>query len=149
MTFPPDANPKRPTPPKDESTPVVQDEIEAAGLLWQALCEGLEKRFSLFVFRGFIRPLMPVRLDDGLFTLAAPSPFHRDWVRDHYAAVLEEETRALVGALVRVSVVHDPRIPMPEALDAPPAGVMPEEPPSCDPTRASSAPEMPAARSQN
>ena len=127
MTLPPDSQPKTPLPIADEPVPAaVQDEVEAAGLLWEALCEGLEKRFSLFVFRGFIRPLAPVRLDDGLFTLAAPSPFHRDWVRDHYAAVLEEETRALVGALVRVSVIHDARIPVPQAPvsahDAPSGG---------------------------
>lgn len=115
MTVPPDANRNCPLPPQEVPVIPVQDAVEASRVLWHALCEGLEQRFSLFVFRGFIQPLMPVRLDDGLFTLAAPSPFHRDWVRDHYASVLEEETRQLVGARVRVSIVHDPRIVFHEA----------------------------------
>lgn len=114
--------------------PELPSEADAAAYLWRALLKELERKMSVFVFRGFLEPLVPIRLDDGLLTLAAPSAFHRDWVRDHYVAVLEECARELVGTRVRLTVVHDERLAPPSALargeaddgapDAGPAGAM-------------------------
>ncbi|MFZ9888976.1 MAG: DnaA N-terminal domain-containing protein, partial [Myxococcota bacterium] len=86
------------------------EELDAGEELFAAMLEGLSQRVSLFVFRGFFEPLFPLRLDDRLLTLAAPSAFHRDWLRDHYIDLLEQAASECLGGRARVAIVHDERI---------------------------------------
>jgi len=78
---------------------------DAASLLALALAD-LEQRLSLFVFRGFFEPLVPISLTDDELTLGAPSRFHADWLRDHYHDEIERALRARTGAPLKVTVVE-------------------------------------------
>lgn len=95
--------------------PYAEAEAEAALALFAAMLARLGRRVSLFIYRGFFEPLVPVRVDDQLLTLAAPSPFHRDWLRDHYADLLEQAATEVQGERMRVALVHDERITGPSA----------------------------------
>jgi chromosomal replication initiator protein len=89
---------------------IATQEAEAAAALLADTLRNVRPRISLFVFRGFFEPLHPLRLDDALLTLVAPSDFHRDWLRDHYQDALDEAATAAAGRTVRVTVIHDPRL---------------------------------------
>ena len=88
--------------------------VLSAEALVDAIRVELRREMSLFAFRGFFEPLVAVRLDDELLTLAAPSTFHRDWVRDHYVSQLEELASLTAGHRVKVTIIHDPRLELPE-----------------------------------
>lgn len=93
----------------------AEAEGEAASALFTAMLARLSRRVSLFVFRGFFEPVVPLRLDDRLLTLAAPSGFHRDWLRDHYVDLLEDAAASVAGHKMRITLVHDERITGPSA----------------------------------
>ena len=96
------------------STLIAIEETEAAALLFAETLRYMRPRISLFVFRGFFEPVHPLRLDDALLTIVAPSDFHRDWLRDHYQSELNESASLAAGHAVRVTIIHDPRL-VPEA----------------------------------
>jgi chromosomal replication initiator protein len=78
---------------------------DAAGVF--ALAQrALEKKLSLFVFRGFFEPLVPISLDDALLTIGAPSRFHADWVRDHYLDEIALALRETTGERIAVAIIE-------------------------------------------
>jgi chromosomal replication initiator protein len=67
----------------------------------------LERRMSLFSFRGFIDPLQVLHWHQaplGQLVIGAPTVFLRDWVHDHYQDVLHEVAAQLVGHPLEVVV---------------------------------------------
>jgi chromosomal replication initiator protein len=96
----------------------ADSEQDAAEALFRAALARLERTVSLFVYRGFLAPLVPLRLDDELLTLVAPSTFHRDWVRDHYAEALEKVLSSVSGKKTFVTVIFDARLVDPETRAA-------------------------------
>jgi chromosomal replication initiator protein len=106
-------------PPEPRATGIIAEaEAAAAAVLLEGALVELRSRVSLFVFRGHFEPLLPLRLDDELLTLVAPSGFHRDWLRDHYAVELDEAATAAAGHPVKVTVIHDARLVPAEQLEA-------------------------------
>lgn len=99
----------------EEPCPWAEEEAAQAHTLFEAMLQRLSRRVSLFIYRGFFEPLVPVRVDDRLLTLAAPSAFHRDWLRDHYVDLLESAAAEVQGERMRVALVHDERITGPSA----------------------------------
>ncbi len=83
-----------------------------ATALFSAVLERLRPRVSGFVLHGFFEPLVALSLDEDALVLGAPSPFHRDWIRDHYTAELTAELRGLTGLGIAVRVEHDPAAPV-------------------------------------
>jgi chromosomal replication initiator protein len=115
-------------------------EAEAASGLFAGMLARLQQRLSLFIFRGFFEPVWALRLDDRLLTLAAPSPFHRDWLRDHYGDLLAEAATEIAGQPMRVTVVHDERLtdsrPPAEPVPGPqPTGIEAGQPQGSAPPR--------------
>jgi chromosomal replication initiator protein len=106
---------------------IAAAESEAAATLLEGMLLELRSRVSLFVFRGHFEPLLPLRLDDELLTLVAPSAFHRDWLRDHYARELDEAASSAAGHDVRVTVIHDERLVPREQLEAARAAAPPAQ----------------------
>ncbi len=66
--------------------------------------DSLRGPVSFFVWEGFIKPLVPVAASSQSCTVAAPSAFHRDWVRDHYAQTITEALKAQWGCLVELKI---------------------------------------------
>jgi len=89
---------------------IATGEMEAAAVLFTETLRFMRPRISLFVFRGFFEPVHPLRLDDELLTVVAPSAFHRDWLRDHYQADLDEAATSAAGHPVRITIIHDSRL---------------------------------------
>lgn len=100
------------TPPEapQASPPVPAADRGAAdaALLFQTVLERFRPRVSGFVLHGFFEPLMALGLDRDTLTLGAPSVFHRDWIRDHYADEIGAELSAIAQLPLRVVVEHVP-----------------------------------------
>lgn len=82
--------------------------------------DSLRGQVSFFVWEGFIKPLVPVATSPRSCTVAAPSAFHRDWIRDHYAQTITEALAAQWGCLVELEVTLQESQAVP--ADSQPAG---------------------------
>lgn len=91
----------------DAERPAHDVDQAPARALFDAILRRFDGRLSLFVLRGWLEPLAPVHLEEGVLTLAAPSAFHRDWVRDHYQSEMAELAAELRGVPIAIALIHD------------------------------------------
>jgi chromosomal replication initiator protein len=75
---------------------------DAAHELWGAVCGAMQRRMSMFAYRGFLEPVIALGWQDQVLHLGAPTQFLLDWVRDHYEATITEEAARVCGATVKV-----------------------------------------------
>jgi chromosomal replication initiator protein len=65
----------------------------------------LQKEFGDTAFRSWIQPIEASGFSGGALTLAVPTRFIRDWVRNHYADRIRSIWHQHFGAIARVDVV--------------------------------------------
>ncbi len=90
----------------------------------------LKRRLSLFVWQGFFESLSFVSLHHNTLTISAPSTFHKDWVRNHYFAELQDAVTRIYGRSLNIEIVEgmEPQAPMmaPEPYLPPPVATLSE-----------------------
>lgn len=76
---------------------------------WEQVQRRLQSELKAAYFERFIRPLQPVRCEDGLVTVAVPGKFILEWVKDRYATTLKELLTDELGEEVEVKLVSESR----------------------------------------
>src|SRR5512137_1607019 len=74
---------------------------------WRRIDEFLRGRLREDLYRRWFAPLRPVGLDGDRLQVAAPDPFHRDFVDDNYRDWFDDFVPSLVGLPVRTQFVVD------------------------------------------
>jgi len=74
---------------------------------WSRIDEYLRSRLREDLYRRWFAPLRPLGLDGDRLQVAAPDPFHRDFVDDNYRDWFDEFVPTLLGAPVRTHFVVD------------------------------------------
>jgi chromosomal replication initiator protein len=109
------------------------NQVQPLDARWEKTRILLREISNAFVFGAFFESLIAVDLEDGLLQVAAPNPFHRDWVSDHYADVLRQAACEAFGETLEVALVHLPGLPEPGPLPTPPQATPPQEAPAKPP----------------
>jgi len=76
---------------------------------WSRIDQYLRGRLRDDLYRRWFAPLRPVGLEGDRLQVAAPDPFHRDFVDDNYRDWFDEFVPGLLGAPVRTHFVVDDR----------------------------------------
>ena len=79
-------------------------DLSAAEALWQGACALFRAQIPEQSFATWIQPVLPVRFENNLLYLAAPTHFHREWIEGHYLPALERCAREHCGGDVRVRI---------------------------------------------
>jgi chromosomal replication initiator protein len=89
--------------------------------LWSRIDTFLRTRLRPDLHDRWFAPLRLVSIEGGRLQIAAPDPFHRDFVEDNYRAFFEEFLPGLVGEPMPVTFVVDasPRVAPPPTPSAP------------------------------
>jgi chromosomal replication initiator protein len=89
--------------------------------VWAAARERLRRELGDAVFDAWIAPLVLAGFEKDEISLAAPKPFHRNWVANQYVARIERALRAEGGELASLSIVLvAPEIGVRAPKEAPP-----------------------------
>lgn len=75
--------------------------------VWTSLSERLHKELSPQTYTTWFRLCVPLRLDEGVFTLACPNAFTKQWVEENYKEVLERLLSSGPGNIAQASIVAD------------------------------------------
>ncbi|HSD21694.1 MAG TPA: chromosomal replication initiator protein DnaA [Anaeromyxobacter sp.] len=92
--------------------------------LWSRIDTFLRARLRPDLYDRWFAPLRLLSIEGGRLQIAAPDPFHRDFVEDNYRAFFEEFVPGLVGEPMPITFVVDasPRLaPMPPPTPSAPA----------------------------
>jgi chromosomal replication initiator protein len=95
------------------------DVAPQAGDDWQLVLQRLKHEVGDAAYRSWLKSLRPERIAAGEAVVAAPTRFLRNWVATHYADRLLAAWRFVNPAVLRLSVVLDPRLEMQPAGRAP------------------------------
>lgn len=79
-----------------------------AQALLNSILTTLRRRISLFVWQGFLEPLIAVSYENDILHLQAPTLFHKDWVKDHYMKELIDVASEIAGKSIKIKLSHDP-----------------------------------------
>jgi chromosomal replication initiator protein len=71
---------------------------------WQDLCGHIIKEFGEASFRSWVKPLKPLKIDEGVAYLLAPSRFMKDWVIAHYGDQITRHWKTLNPTINRISI---------------------------------------------
>ena len=101
--------------------------------IWEDILEYVRTQIPEVEFRTWFKQVRPLGIDEGIFMIGVPHSFAREWLKNHYAPVLEHALRDLGAASPRVGfqVVHFPSSEQPDifkpsaAADAAPAATRP------------------------
>jgi chromosomal replication initiator protein len=96
---------------------------------WARLRDILRAEFGEANFRNWVAPLSLIGHEDGEVRLAAPSRFHRDWVRTHYADRIRVLWLRDYPELQAIEVVVE-KLAAPGAVDVPRSESLPEDMPA-------------------
>ncbi|HVP68065.1 MAG TPA: chromosomal replication initiator protein DnaA [Anaeromyxobacteraceae bacterium] len=108
----------------------ASDSASPADVQWSRIDEYLRGRLREDLYRRWFAPLRPVALEGDRLQVAAPDPFHRDFVDDNYRDWFDEFVPTLLGAPVRTHfVVDDAPRRQPAVEAASEAALPPAQPP--------------------
>lgn len=84
--------------------------------IWEDILEYVQTQIPEVEFRTWFKQVRPLGIDDGTFMIGVPHSFAREWLRNHYAPVLEHALRDLGAASPRVGfqVVNFPTSEQPD-----------------------------------
>lgn len=84
--------------------------------IWDDILEFVKEKIPDVEFRTWFKQVRPLGIDNGTFMIGVPHSFARDWLKSHYADVLEEALRDLGAASPRIGFQVVPSHP-PEQQD--------------------------------
>ena len=95
--------------------------------IWEDILEYVQTQIPEVEFRTWFKQVRPLGIDDGTFMIGVPHSFAREWLKNHYAPVLEHALRDLGAASPRVGfqVVNFPTSEQPDIFQ--PGGTPPPE----------------------
>lgn len=95
--------------------------------IWEDILEYVQTQIPEVEFRTWFKQVRPLGIDDGTFMIGVPHSFAREWLKNHYAPVLEHALRDLGAASPRVGfqVVNFPTSEQPDIFQ--PGGGGPPE----------------------
>ena len=95
--------------------------------IWDDILEYVQTQIPEVEFRTWFKQVRPLGIDDGIFMIGVPHSFAREWLKNHYAGVLEHALRDLGAASPRVGfqVVNFPTSEQPDIFQ--PGGGGPPE----------------------
>jgi chromosomal replication initiator protein len=79
--------------------------------LWNRLLAAAAQKMPVSQLESWVRPCRLAGLDGDRLSVAAPSPFIRDWLVQHHSQALEAAARDVMGGSPRVSIELDPASP--------------------------------------
>jgi chromosomal replication initiator protein len=97
--------------------------------IWDDILEFVKDKIPDVEFRTWFKQVRPLGIDNGIFMLGVPHSFARDWLKSHYADVLEQALHGLGAASPRIGFQ-----------------VVPGQPPEQQDIFSSSTPAAPSAR---
>ncbi len=84
--------------------------------IWEDILEYVQTQIPEVEFRTWFKQVRPLGIEDGTFMIGVPHSFAREWLKNHYAPVLEHALKDLGAASPRVGfqVVHFPSSEQPD-----------------------------------
>ena len=84
--------------------------------IWEDILEYVQTQIPEVEFRTWFKQVRPLGIDDGIFMIGVPHSFAREWLKNHYAPVLEHALKDLGAASPKVGfqVVHFPSSEQPD-----------------------------------
>ena len=58
--------------------------------VWEQILDNLQKSVAEVVCKQWIRPLLPLSMNEDIFELGAPNDFHREWVESRYLNIIKD-----------------------------------------------------------
>lgn len=105
--------------------------------IWEDILEYVQTQIPEVEFRTWFKQVRPLGIDDGTFMIGVPHSFAREWLKNHYAPVLEHALRDLGAASPRVGfqVVNFPTSEQPDIFqpNTPPDAAPPASRPRLNP----------------
>ncbi len=87
--------------------------------IWRQTLSNLKSRVAAHLVDLWVRPLLPVRLDDERLVVSAPNQFTRDWVREHFLRFIEQSLPDRAGVPYQLVLTFGERSD--HEAEAPPA----------------------------
>lgn len=84
--------------------------------IWDDILEFVKDKIPDVEFRTWFKQVRPLGIDNGVFMIGVPHSFARDWLKSHYAEVLEQALHGLGAASPRIGFQVVPGQP-PEQQD--------------------------------
>jgi chromosomal replication initiator protein len=75
---------------------VMETTADAKGT-WEECMKIIHGRVNHLSYKTWFEPVVPVGLDNNNLVLKVPSRFFHDWLEEHYATVVSESVRAVIG----------------------------------------------------
>lgn len=72
--------------------------------IWHAVEDGLRTEYGETIFRSWIKPLVPKRVEDGVFFIEAPTTFLRDWVLNNYGDSIRKHCSKADAAVTDIAI---------------------------------------------
>ena len=84
--------------------------------IWEDILEYVQTQIPEVEFRTWFKQVRPLGIDEGIFMIGVPHSFAREWLKNHYAPVLEHALKDLGAASPKVGfqVVHFPSSEQPD-----------------------------------
>jgi chromosomal replication initiator protein len=70
--------------------------------IWEDILEFVREQIPEVEFRTWFKQVKPLGIEDGTFMVGVPHSFARDWLKNHYAGVIEKALRDLGASSPRI-----------------------------------------------
>ncbi len=85
--------------------------------IWDDILDYVQEKIPEVEFRTWFKQVRPLGIEDGTFMIGVPHSFARDWLKTHYATVLEQALRDLGAPSPRVGFQVVPQFQASEQQD--------------------------------
>ena len=72
--------------------------------IWHVVEDGLRTEYGETIFRSWIKPLVPKRVEDGVLFIEAPTTFLRDWVLNNYGDSIRKHCSKADAAVMDIAI---------------------------------------------
>jgi chromosomal replication initiator protein len=76
--------------------------VSRENAIWEDILEFVQDQIPDVEYRTWFKQVRPLGIEDGTFMVGVPHSFARDWLKNHYGAVLEQALRDLGASSPRV-----------------------------------------------
>src|SRR5512138_3901937 len=95
--------------------------------VWSTCLSTLRSRVNSQSFKTWFEPIVPLGLEERVFTIRVPSQFFYEWLEEHYYSLLHETLTSIVKR--EVTIAYEV-VPEERGDDLPPPAIEPETPAS-------------------